>query len=97
MKYKQRPSGLCIPHTEPKPKPTPKPSYPALEIQDEELREKAKKGLSLLWDAMELSDSRSIFKDSKSSICYDYYKALYDMVGRAILGENDCPEKEVLC
>ena len=86
IKFEQQESGLLIPEKELVP---PKRKYRTLEIQDEERRKLAIEGLSLLWDAMNLTGWSPLREP-----IYSIYYQVYRFVGKMLLGE-DCPEKEV--
>ena len=65
------------------------------EIQDPAKRELAKQALSMLWDAMDLSDGGGGIRlpDSQSRELHEAYWRLYGCLGGLLLG-NECPEKE---
>jgi hypothetical protein len=64
--------------------------YPKTELQDEQDRERTKKVLLDLWDAMRLSGSGIL--DSRRGFYYHAYRSL----GTLLLGD-ECPEKEQKC
>ena len=94
MEMTSRPSGLVVPKPPPKPPPPPPRQFGPMEIQDPEAREKAKKALSDLWDAMGLRDGGGlVFPLDRHRRDVNY--GLYYFVGEALLGD-ECPEGESL-
>jgi hypothetical protein len=91
MEMKENESGILVPVEKPKKKLN---EFGVLEILDDAKRELAKKALSDLWDAMELSKNGSIRfpnTDRKKE-----WRRMFDLVAPALLGE-DAPYKEELC
>lgn len=67
------------------------------EIQDPAKRELAKQALSMLWDAMDLSDGGGCgiqLPNKPSKELHEAYWRLYGCLGGLLLG-SECPEKEV--
>jgi len=87
------PSGLMYPHKK-EPEKQEVVFRTPLELEDEELRQKAKDGLLLLWDAMSLSEPGSLFDGKKK---YATYRAAYDLLGTMLLGDGGYPVKEQYC
>lgn len=91
MNFSVRPSGLAVPQEKPKP---PERKYGLLEIQDAERRELARKALSDLWDAMNLTEwTQFEMPDGSGPRMHTAHHHLYRFVGETLLGP-DCPEKE---
>ena len=88
IKYEQQQSGLIVPKKKPIP---PKREYGPLEIQDGERRKLAIEGLSLLWDAMDLT-GWSFLREPIYSMHYQ----VYEFIGNMLLGK-DCPQGEQQC
>ena len=92
MELEQTESGLVVPKQKPKP---PARKYGPLEIQDEQQRAMAAAGLSMLWDAIELSRGTWVTTPQNSPAAFEAHEKLYRYIGEVLLG-RDCPEKEVL-
>lgn len=67
-----------------------------LQLESPEAREKAKKALLELWDAMELSACLPMSSDGgMKEVIRNSRMAAYFYFGKMLLGHCDCPEREV--